>query len=172
MSSEQIKLARRFVSGFIYETNATFNTNYLKLPLSVMVSIDNTSKTFPMAYCYITSKSVASFKWIREQLTDLAFYDCPKAALIYGDFSKGLGAAVVAKAIADLARTKPTNKVLPQDPTTLLEATKVIVGEATNKASAVKLQLCEWHAIEAIKRKLVAIGRYKKERREKIIDLI
>ena len=27
MSAEQIKLARRFVSGFMYETDATFNTN-------------------------------------------------------------------------------------------------------------------------------------------------
>jgi hypothetical protein len=35
MSLEQIRMARRFVSGFIYETDATFNTNCLKLPLSV-----------------------------------------------------------------------------------------------------------------------------------------
>jgi hypothetical protein len=172
MSPEQIKLARRFVSGFIYETDATFNTNCLKLPLSVMVGIDNTGKTFPMAYCYIMSESAASFKWIGEQLTDLAFYDYPEAALICGDFSKGLGAAVAAKATADLAGTEPTDEVLPQDPAALLEATEVIVGEVTNKALAVKLQLCEWHAVEAIKRKLVAVGRYKKERREKIVDLI
>jgi hypothetical protein len=103
MSSEQIKLARRFVSGFIYETDATFNTNSLKLPLSVMVGIDNTRATFPIAYCYITSESAASFKWIAEQLTELAFWDCPEPTLIVGDFSKGLGAAVVAKAAADLA---------------------------------------------------------------------
>jgi hypothetical protein len=36
----------------------------------------------------------------------------------------------------------------------------------------VKLQLCEWHVVEAIKRKLVAVGRYKKERREEIIAMI
>jgi hypothetical protein len=29
MSDDQIRLARRFVSGFIYETDATFNTNTL-----------------------------------------------------------------------------------------------------------------------------------------------
>ena len=107
MSPEQIKLARRFVSDFMYETDATFNTNCLRLPLSVMVGIDNTSRTFPMAYCYITSESAASFKWIAEQLTDLAFYDCPEPALIVGDFSKGLGAAVAAKAAADLAGLEP-----------------------------------------------------------------
>ena len=55
MSDEQIQLARRFVSGFIYETDATFGTNTLRLPLSVMVGIDNTGATFPMAYMFITS---------------------------------------------------------------------------------------------------------------------
>ena len=75
----------------MYETDATFNTNSLKLPLSVMVGIDNTGATFPMAYCFITSESAASFKWIAEQLTELVFYDCPEPDLIIGDFSiKGL----------------------------------------------------------------------------------
>jgi len=63
MSPEQIKMARRFVSGFMYETDATFNTNHLRLPLSVIVGIDNCGKTFPIAYCYITSESAASFKF-------------------------------------------------------------------------------------------------------------
>jgi hypothetical protein len=62
MSLEQIRLARRFVSSFIYKTNATFNTNYLKMPLSVMVSINNTSKTFPITFYYITLELAVSFK--------------------------------------------------------------------------------------------------------------
>jgi hypothetical protein len=44
---EQIRLARRFVSGFMYETDSTFNTNRLRLPLSVIVGIDNTGKRRP-----------------------------------------------------------------------------------------------------------------------------
>jgi hypothetical protein len=106
MSAEQIKLARRFVSGFMYETDATFNTNRLKLPLSVMVGIDNCGRTFPAAYCYITSESAASFKFVADQLSDLAFYDCPEAAVVVGDFSKGLGAAMAAKAAVDLGLTE------------------------------------------------------------------
>ena len=35
-----------------------------------------------------------------------------------------------------------------------------------------KLQYCNWHAVEAIERKLVAAGRYSKERREEPIFLI
>jgi MULE transposase domain len=61
MSLEQIRMARRFVSDFMYETDTTFNTNVLKLPLSVIVGINNTGSTFPVAYCYITSESTTSF---------------------------------------------------------------------------------------------------------------
>jgi MULE transposase domain len=169
------------VSGFIYETDATFNTNSLKLPLSVMVSIDNTRATFPVAYCYITSESAVSFKWIAEQLTELAFWDCPKPTLIVGDFSKGLGAAVVAKAAADLAAKAVDGVTLelrdeaeePNLDPNFPEAAKAVVGEGEGqRVQRVKLQLCEWHAIQAIKRRLVLARRYKKDKREEIINKI
>jgi hypothetical protein len=99
-------MARRFASGFRYETDATFNTNSLKLPLSVMVGIDNYGKTFPTAFCYIISESAASFRFVANQLTNLAFYDCPKPAVIVGDFSRGLGAACATKAALDLSLTE------------------------------------------------------------------
>jgi hypothetical protein len=164
MSSEQIRMAQGFVSDFIYETHTTFNTNVLWLPLSVIVGIGNTGATFPIAYYYITSESAASSKWIATQLTELCFKKCLELALIYGDFSKGLGAAIAAKATADLAGLPPMDKALPQqDPVALLEATEVVIGEATGKPQPTKLQLCEWHALKAIKRKLVAASQYKKE---------
>jgi MULE transposase domain len=74
---EQIRIARRFVSGFLYETNATFNTNIQRLPLSVIVRIDNTGHIFPMAFIFITSELAKSFKFINKCLTDLCFYNCP-----------------------------------------------------------------------------------------------
>ena len=43
------------MGGFLLETDATFNTNKLNLPLSVLVGITNTDLSFPVAYCYITS---------------------------------------------------------------------------------------------------------------------
>jgi hypothetical protein len=61
MSDKQIRLVRRFVSGFIYETDATFSTNTCRLPLAVMVGINNTGHTFPMAFMFITSESAKSF---------------------------------------------------------------------------------------------------------------
>ena len=106
MSLKQIKIAQWFVSGFMYKTDATFNTNSLKLLLSVIVGIDNCRKTFPTAHCYITSEFTASFKFVVDQLSDLAFYGCPKAAVTARDFAQGLGAACVAKAAVDLGLTE------------------------------------------------------------------
>jgi hypothetical protein len=76
MLDKQIRLARRFVNGFIYKTNATFNTNTLRLPLLVIVRIDNTGYTFPMAFMFITLELAKSFTFVSKQLTDLCFYDC------------------------------------------------------------------------------------------------
>jgi hypothetical protein len=96
----------------MYKTDATFNTNSLKLLLSVMVSIDNCRETFPIVYCYITSESAASFKFVVDQISDLAFYNCLEAAVIVGDFAKGLRAACAAKAAVDLSLTEITEELL------------------------------------------------------------
>ena len=77
ISDKQIRLIRQFVSGFLYETNATFNTNTRRLPLSIIVGINNTKHTFPIAFIFITTKSAKSFKFIGECLTDLCFYNYP-----------------------------------------------------------------------------------------------
>ena len=161
----------------MYETDATFNTNRLKLPLSVMVGIDNRGRTFPMAYCYITSESAASFKFVADQLSDLIFYDCPEPAVVVGDFSKGLGAAMAAKAAVDLGLTdiieEPLVCPLDQDEE-FPEAAEVIVHEGFNHGGPqhIILQLCEWHAVAAIKRRLIAAGRYSKEHRDELISMI
>jgi hypothetical protein len=157
MSPEQIRMTQRFISGLMYETDATFNTNVLKLPLSVLVGIDNCGKTFPAAFCYITSESAASFKFVTAQLSDLAFYDCLENVVIVGDFCKGLGAAL------DLSLTKIVDEPLvypPERDEEIPEAAEVIVHEEGGRPQHVLLQLCEWHAVQAIKRRLVSAGRY------------
>jgi hypothetical protein len=58
---KQIYIVRRFISRFLYETNATFNTNTRRLPLSIIVEIDNIGYTFPIAFIFITSESAKSF---------------------------------------------------------------------------------------------------------------
>ena len=98
------------MSWFLYETDATFNTNTRRLPLSVIVGIDNTGHTFPIAFMFITSESAKSFQFANECLTDLCFYNCPQPSLIYGDFSKGLGAAVAKQAAKELAQSRQTDE--------------------------------------------------------------
>ena len=60
-SSEQITLARRFISGWMMEVDATIGTNDLRMPLSVCVGIINTSKTFPACYCFILGEREDAF---------------------------------------------------------------------------------------------------------------
>ena len=87
------------MSDFLYKTDAIFNTNELYLPLFVMVGITNTSKTFPLVYCYITSESAKSFDFVVGELTKYVFYNCLEVVVIYADFTKGLGAAIVARTL-------------------------------------------------------------------------
>jgi hypothetical protein len=61
MSDKQIYIARRFISRFLYKTNATFNTNTRRLPLSIIVEIDNTGHMFSMAFIFITSELAKPF---------------------------------------------------------------------------------------------------------------
>ena len=80
-NSEQIRLARRFISHFMVKTDATFNTNRLNTPLSVFLGITNTGFSFPAAYCYISSESKESFLFIFACMQELMFYDeCPVVA--------------------------------------------------------------------------------------------
>lgn len=129
----------------MYETDATFNTIELRMPVSILVGVLNTVKTFPFALCFITSETTASFEFMEDQLDDLFSHNCPRPRLICGDFAKGLASAIAER-----------------------EAEH---QEAGHRETYI-LQLCEWHAVEAIKYHLVVAGRYPKELHEKIIDLI
>ncbi|KJZ69900.1 hypothetical protein HIM_10711 [Hirsutella minnesotensis 3608] len=145
-SSEQIRLGRRFLSGFLMQTDATFNTNSLHLPLSVMVGITNTGRTFPLAFAFLKSESAEAFEFVNAQLAELIWYDCPPPRVVLGDQSKGLTAAMaLSQARADQGSQRGDQQIL---------------------------QLCEWHAAESIKKRLLDSGRYTKERREDLLRLI
>lgn len=115
-NSEQIRLARRFVNTFIYETDAIFDTNELRMPLSVLAGILNTGKTFPLALCFITSESAASFDFMEDTLDELFFYNCPRPKVVCGDFAKGLAISI---------------------------ATRETTGQETGLGEQYTLQLCE-----------------------------
>jgi hypothetical protein len=48
-----------------------------------------------MAFMFITTKLTKSFKFTRECLINLYFYNYLQLSLIYSDFSKSLGAAII-----------------------------------------------------------------------------
>ena len=161
----------------MYKTDATFNTNYLKLSLSVIVSINNHSKTFLVAYYYITLECAASFKFVANQLSDLVFYNCLKAAVVVKDFSKGLAAAIATKAAINLSLTEVIKEplvCLTNQDEEIPKAAKVVVykGLKHKELQNILLQLCEQHAVAAIKRRLIATGKYTKEHKEELILII
>jgi hypothetical protein len=47
-TTKQLRLNRRFASGFLLKTNATFNKEACRLLLYNLVGIDNCGKTYPV----------------------------------------------------------------------------------------------------------------------------
>jgi len=172
--SEQINLARRFVSGFCMQTDAMFNTNKLRLPLSVIVGITNTFKTFSIAFCFITSESTEAFEFVNTQLKELMFYDRSGPAVIVGDFSKDLDAAMArcGGQARQADREKEVNKDVEADREEMSEGSRLSFKAPVKMKEDCILQLCEWHAVEAIKKRLVVADQYTKDRREELSNYI
>lgn len=154
-SPEQIVMGRRFVSGFVVETDAIFNTNKLNLFLSALVGVTNTLRTFPITYCFVLSESAIVFKFINKCIRTLFFTgDCPGPRVIINNFAAGL-----------------TSIFLEQRNVTLSETEINICFELLDKTSLDKsgskiiLQLYSWYAVEAIKKRVVNIEYPKKQRK-------
>ena len=82
---------------------------------------------------------------MEQQLDDLFFYNCLRPKVICSDFAKRLTSAIT-KREAQYQDNRHNQTYI--------------------------LQLCEWHEVEAIKRHLVAAGKYPKKVQKKIINLI
>lgn len=120
------------------EVDTTFNTNRLRLPLSVPVGITNTNLTFQIAFSFIPSESAKSFDFVEEQMKLLMWYDCHKPRVVVGNQAKGL--------IALMAQA---------------ETRQVRVGGAPE--DRVILQLCEHHAAQNIRKRVLQAGKYNKD---------
>jgi hypothetical protein len=94
MSDTQIQWAQRFCISFMLEVDTTFNTNNLRLPLTVLTGITNTGISFPMAFCFVPSESKASFDFVFEKLKELVWDEYPPPKVIVGDQAKGLSASL------------------------------------------------------------------------------
>ena len=129
--------------------------------LSVLLGITNTGTFFPVAYCYITSESKESFMFMFACMQELMFYGhCPGPFVLIGDFAAGLGAAMV-KAV--------TRKENPGGEAEFAWEMAQAMDHANTDCA---LQLCTWHAAEAIKKKLIKVGSYPLEIRKELSNLI
>jgi hypothetical protein len=139
----------------------------------VIVGITNISKTFLLAYCYITSKLAKSFDFVVGELTKYVFYNCPEAAVICVDFTKGLGAAIAARALCESGVKSEAAQERTLKPRELLNVSLMLLSNKEDKDRfKTILQLYEWHATKAIQRKLVHASRYSKEKREGLTNLV
>ena len=188
-SPEQIRLTRRFVSRRLIESDATFNSNDRGLLLQDVIGIDNTGKTFPIMHLFHVNEAARFFHFVRKVLATYFFYDCPGPAVWCGDFAAGLTAAIAQVAAEEalskgkeLARDSPNPlemDPLPTAPPYELDSQTIIVDPIAHVEDTVSgpdgrsiiLQRCEWHAVEAIKRKLIHKG-YPKSDREGLYDLV
>ncbi len=91
---EQICLAQRFVSCFVYKTDATFNINERWMPLSILMGVQNIGKTFLFAFCFITLEAASTFEFIEAKLDELFFHNSVWPKVIWGDFAKSLAKAI------------------------------------------------------------------------------
>ncbi len=192
-TKEQERMARRFVSQFASATDATFNTNERLLPLQQVVGIDNTGKTFPILQAFVTSESADVFRFIDYILTTFFFYDCPGPSVLVRDFAKGLACAVAQLGVEQICATKAKEQeqsskgkereismeIAPKEPPNNPMSTTTKVDWVANTIESIKtengvvfLQLCAWHAAEAIKKRLLKSGRYSQEKRLDLSNLI
>lgn len=118
-------------------------------------------RTFTVAYCYITFESAESFLFLFQCLKDLIFHDtCLGPGVIQRDFAAGLAAAM----------SKKKTQTLDRD-TALNVAWKVFQAMDSVKVDCV-LQLCTWHAAQAIKKCLIRSRQYPVEIWNKLDTLI
>lgn len=91
-SPEQVSKTRRFVGGFVMQTDATFNTNELNMPLSILLGVTNTLASFPVACCFTSSESADAFIFIHACCKEIFFFwdNCPGPEVILRNFSLGL----------------------------------------------------------------------------------
>ena len=168
-SPKQICIARQFASHFVVITDATFNTNENALPLSVIICVTNTLMSVPIAYCFIESESTAAFLFMNECMKDLFFYDnCRGPAVLLGDFAAGLTAAMMRKRVNVLSMSEDLRGTVAQAG---MDMAWELSSQMDELGSDCILQLCCWHAAEAIKKRLTREG-YPLEKRKELADMV
>ena len=128
-----LEATRRFVADWLCVIDGTFNTNNLRMPILIAVGILNSGKTFPIAFSFCPSESEESYSF---------FWECLKSYC----FEK-------------------------EDEVTAAVPPRVILGDQAGGilASVPKafpnaiVQICDWHAVQAMLTKFRRSGGYSKK---------
>lgn len=118
--SESLPFVRRFCSGFLLVVDATFNTNSLRLPLMVAVGITNEGVSFPVAYSFCPGETADSYSFFFEVLRSEIW---------------------------------PEHAGIPEPAVILADQSSGLLSAVTEfdaiPASST-LQICNWHAVQAM----------------------
>lgn len=146
----QIEFARRFIADFTCFIDGTFSTNALNLVLVVIYGVTNTGTTFPACLSFCRSESKVSFDFIFEAMKDFIFTRTTALPEIRD---------------ADEAET-PGKDIRPNEDITLLkydippprviisDQSKGLIASLPTSLPHVTLQLCDWHAVQNIMKRL------------------
>lgn len=157
-NSWQVRMTRRFVSEFCLQTNVTFNTNYLNLSLTIIVEISNIDKIFSIVYCYIIFEFKETMTFIFESLKKLMFYDCINSRVVISDFVLEMSIVLIKMRQINYAKTRIETR---------LKMLQIDVFDID-----VQLQLCFWHAIETIRKRVNRANSYSQDIQKKLHHLL
>ncbi len=129
----------------------------------------NTLRSILIAYCLIESESTDAFHFMNDSMKDLFFSDdCRGSAVILGDFAAGLTAAMVKKRTNLLTLSEDHLGIIAEAG---MEVAWRLGHQLDDLNSDCFLQLCNWHAAEAIKKRLTREG-YPLQMRKPLVDLV
>jgi hypothetical protein len=86
----QIRLEERFCSSFMVEINLTFNTNALKLPLTIIMGVSNTRMTFLLTFSFVPAENKVFMDFIFEFLSELIWSEYSTPSIVITDQESGL----------------------------------------------------------------------------------
>jgi hypothetical protein len=90
ISDAQIRLGERFCSSFMVEIDSTFNTNALRLLLTIIVGVSNTGMTFPLTFSFVPAENKVFMNFIFESLSELVWSEYPPLSVVIADQGPGL----------------------------------------------------------------------------------
>lgn len=132
----QIGLAQRFLPGFLFLIDGTFNTNKLNLVLISVVGINNLGLSFPVVVSFARTESKACFDFVFKAMNEWIF------------------------------KPVTLQTELPPPQVCLSDQAAGLIASAPQAMPQTLTQFCDWHVAQNIKKRLAEKRYTKREREE------